>query len=173
MVEAEGAGSLSLREVAKRAAVSPAAVYRHFADKEALLAAVAAAGYAGLNQAFAASLEAAGSDPGTRLEALGVAYMDYALGHSGLYRVMFGTSARPPEGALKEESERAYAALVAAITACGGPDTAPEAISAATMAAWSLVHGYIMLRLDGPLAQLPAEALPDMTAVLRNLLPRL
>lgn len=174
MIEADGIAVLSLRELAKRAAVSPAAVYRHFADKEGLLAAVAAEGFAALNAAFAAAQQGAGPEPGARLHGLGTAYVTFALGHPGLYRLMFGAglASRSPYAPLEEQSEQSYSTLVAAIAACSGPDASPAAITAATVAAWSLVHGYVLLRLEGQLAHLPAEALPDAAAVLANLLPK-
>ena len=150
-------------------------MYRHFADREALLAAVAAEGFVGLNAAFAAGLSAAGTDPADRLHGLGAAYVDFALSHRGLYRLMFGAgqTVDAPYPGLREQSEQAYATLVAAVTACSESGAPEEAVAAAAIAAWSLVHGYVMLRLEGPLAHLPPEALPDAAAVLVNLLPKL
>lgn len=174
LIEAEGVSALSLRDLARRVAVSPTAVYRHFSDKDALLAAIAAEGYMALNAAFAASLAAAANDPGARLHALGTAYVGFALGHPGLYRLMFGAgrSTKDPEPMLRECSEQAYATLVAAVAAHLGPAAPLSAIAEATMAAWSLVHGYAMLRLEGPVAHLSAGALPDAASVLVHLLPK-
>lgn len=167
LIEGEGIAALSLRAVAKRAAVSPAAVYRHFADKEALLAAVAAEGFAALNAAFA---DVPAAPPADRLAGLGEAYVAFALAHPGLFRLMF-TAARPSarqHARLQEESHRAFASLTEAVTACRA-GTVPS--PAATIAAWSLVHGLALLRLEGQLDHWPPEAFPDTAAVLSHLVP--
>jgi AcrR family transcriptional regulator len=74
-----------LREAARRVGVSATAAYRHFANKEELLASVAAEGF----RELAAAMEwgATGSDP---LGGVGVAYFDFALQKPGLFRLMFG-----------------------------------------------------------------------------------
>ena len=73
--------AFSLRAVARRAGVSPTAPYRHYADKEALLAALATDGFAQL----AGHLEAA-----AELTDMAVAYVAFALAHPGLFRLMYG-----------------------------------------------------------------------------------
>ena len=174
IVGQEGVAGLSLREVAKRSKVSPGAVYRHFPGKEALLAAIAAEGFAALNAAFDAALAAV---PPTRsverLRALGSAYISLALEHNGLYRLMFGVgqTAHARESRLAEQSARAYTTLENAVAACCAPDADAGAVTAATVAAWSLVHGYAMLRLDGQLASLRSDGIPDATGVLSSLIP--
>lgn len=175
MVEAGDAGALSLREVARRSRVSAAAVYRHFADRRALLAAIAAEGFAALNAAFEQALAAlAGDDPLARLQALGVAYVEFALHHPGLYRLMFGGEVAPPTGdpRLAAEGGSAYRALEAAVAACCGSTASASMVTAAAVAAWSMVHGFAMLRLDGQLAGTPRDSLPDTGAVLANLIPK-
>ena len=177
-VEAAGAPAgieaLTLRGLARRARVSAAAVYRHFADKEALLAAIAAQGFARLNARFAAAL-AGGRRRGplARLRALGMAYIDFALAHPGLYHLMFGAG-RPAMGkyaALEKEAGRAWQYLGDAVAAAGAPDASRRTRDAATVAAWSLVHGYAVLRLEGQFAGFAPSELPDAEAVLRNLAP--
>lgn len=170
LVEAEGVGALSLREVAKRAAVSPTAVYRHFADKNALLMEIAAEGFAALNAAFAT---VPASAPDERLRCLGEAYVAFALAHPDLYRLMF-TAARPslpPTPRLLEQSGRSLATLTEAVAACRPPDGDTEAVSASTVAAWSLVHGFVLLVLEGPLNHLPPNAMPDVSALLARFTP--
>jgi AcrR family transcriptional regulator len=175
MIEADGATALSLRELAKRTKVSAAAVYRHFADKESLLAAIAAEGFAALNEAFAKAMaELPPGDPLPRLRALGQAYIAFALAHPGLYRLMFGANrpASPGPPPLEQESHRAYDTLNETVAACCGASADSAAVTAATVAAWSLVHGFSMLHLEGLLSGFPAEALPDASAVLANLIPK-
>src|SRR2546430_6260512 len=80
IVEQVGPGALSLRELARHAGVSHAAPYRHFASREALLAALAAEGFRGLGAEMAA-LASDGGDPLARFAALGLAYVRYAVAH--------------------------------------------------------------------------------------------
>jgi AcrR family transcriptional regulator len=84
-----GLEGLTLRAVARRAGVTHQAPYRHFADRGALLAAVAEEGF---RQLWAAAMEpvmAAGTDPEARLRALALSYVRFALAHPMSYRVMF------------------------------------------------------------------------------------
>jgi len=174
LVESAGAEGVGLRAVARRAGVSAAAVYRHFDHKEALLAAVAARGFAGLNAAFTRAQAAARRRaPLARLRALGLAYIEFALGHPGLYRVMFGT-ARPRAGrdtSLDAEAERAWRHLGDAVVAAWPPGTSRQALEAATVASWSVVHGYVVLRLEGQLTGFAGDGFPDAATVLANLTP--
>ena len=84
-----GVAGLSLRAVARRAKVSAMAPYRHFADKEALLAAVAEHGFRQLTIRFSAAATAA-PDPRAALDALGVAYVVFACDEPSLFKLMFG-----------------------------------------------------------------------------------
>lgn len=174
LVEAGDIGMLSLREVARRTAVSAAAVYRHFPDKEALLAAIAAEGFAALNVAFDSALAAAPSEvPLARLRALGTAYVDFAQEHPALFRFIFGTNLPAPSSdpRLVEESERAFRVLATLVAACCPPTAEARRVTAATVAAWSLVHGYALLRLEGRLARLPPGEMPDTAEILSSVIP--
>src|SRR5258708_30887150 len=112
-----GAQGFSLREVARRARVSEAAPYWHFANKEALLAAIAEAGFV----ALAAALEAVRDrikEPGRRLRELGIAYVRFALAHPAHLRLMFvpEIADKASSPGLKSAAERAFAPLIAGIT---------------------------------------------------------
>lgn len=137
ILEEQGVTALSLREVARRAGVSHNAPYRHFADRDALLAALAAEGFARLGDV----LEVA---QGPR--ARGEAYVRFALEHPERFRLMFGgllrLDAHPGLGAA---AARIYDGLVRAFAPLAGPQGAPFAAAAA----WSLVHGLTQLLLDG------------------------
>src|SRR3970040_1252478 len=128
MLEKEGLASLSLRELARRADVSHNAPYRHFPDRESLLAALAAEGFELLGDALR-------SRP--RRE-MGEAYVEFALAHPQLFRLMFGGLVRP-----EKRDQRAYESLQKAFADLG--DQAPYAAAAA----WGLVHGLSHLLLDG------------------------
>lgn len=150
-----GAGALSLREVARRAGVSQAAPYHYFADKSALLAAVAEEGFRLFDQVQAAAYAQAPDEPVERLQALGASYVRFALDRPHFFKVMFRPHlvehAKYP--ALFEVSHRTFERLVdstrAARLAHGHDDPDPLA---AAMLMWSVPHGLAMLYLDGPLS---------------------
>ncbi|MEU8140140.1 TetR/AcrR family transcriptional regulator, partial [Streptodolium elevatio] len=128
-----------------RAGVSTGAPYRHYADREALLSAVAAEGYRELTE----QLAAVHPSPATpdELADVAVAYVRFALGHPALFRVMFAEPCDPAN----EERANATAAIkeyVRGIARAAFPHGDPEALS--TMV-WALVHGLAFLHLDGKL----------------------
>ena len=135
MLEKEGPGGISLREAARRAGVSHNAPYRHFPDRDALLAELAAEGYELLGQAMR---EQAGKQ-------MGEAYVRFALEHPQRFRLMFGgTLAMAKHEHLHEAAAATYRALVHAFVEL------PNAELAAA-AAWALVHGLAHLKLEGHL----------------------
>jgi AcrR family transcriptional regulator len=140
-----GVAALSLREAARRAGVSAMAPYRHFADKEELIAGVAAIGF----ERFCAALVAADANPDPReaLIAQGVAYVVFAGRHPALFRLMFGATSKEPRGDLMLAGETAYAVLATRVASLVAPAQAADW----TLACWSLVHGLAALALDGKL----------------------
>ncbi|MFD4647948.1 TetR/AcrR family transcriptional regulator [Streptomyces sp. NPDC058441] len=145
LLEADGSSGLSLRAVARRAGVSPTAPYRHFADRDALVSAVAAEGY----QELAGYLTKAHPAPSTpdELAAVAVAYVQFALEHPALFRVMFAEPCDPTS----EERVAATAAIseyVRSIVRATFPDVNADAMSTTV---WALVHGLAFLHLDGKL----------------------
>ena len=153
LLDEGGASAVGLREAARRVGVSPTATYRHFRDKDALLAAVAAQGF----REFAAALADAGR-AGEPLSAMGAAYVDFALARPGMFRLMFSPllAERAIDAELRAAAEEAFAQLRRGVEsrAAGG-----EGVEAAAIAAWSLVHGLSHLILDGVLPKESAEAL--------------
>jgi len=138
MLERGGPEAVSLREVARRAGVSHNAPYRHFADRGALLAALAAQGFDELAAAMAKAATAA--EGSKRLGALGTAYVRFALDRPDLFRLMFGGRVRAADHpTLAEAGKRAYALL--AQEAQLGP-----------IRSWALVHGLAHLLLDRQIA---------------------
>ena len=138
-----GADALSLRAVARRAGVSAMAPYRHYPDKEALLAAVAVQGFDGLRDVLRAADTAAAGDP---LVAQAVAYVRYAEENPALFRLMFGPARVGAHPALEAAGEAAYAVLAARVAAQTPADADREACA---LGCWSLVHGLASLFLDG------------------------
>jgi len=153
LVAERGPQGFSLREVARRAHVSEAAPYWHFASKETLLAAVAEEGFVALATLMAEVCERV-KDPDRQLQELGVAYVRFALAHPSHLRVMFGPEIRDKSAhpTLKAAGGRAFGLLVRAISdgqSAGRVrrgDTEELAV-----AAWALVHGLSALIIDGQL----------------------
>src|SRR6202000_610854 len=92
----QGGGRLSLRDRARQSAVSPAAPRRHFADRQALLDALAGAGFARLADEVAAAIEDAGPDFRARLRATGAAYVRFATEDTALMELMFTVKSAHP-----------------------------------------------------------------------------
>src|SRR3954471_12609436 len=88
-IRAEGVEGLTLREIGARLGVSRTALYRHFADKAALLEAVATEGFRRFRAQLLVSWEAAGHGI-AGLDAMGLAYVRFAVASPAYYRVMFG-----------------------------------------------------------------------------------
>ena len=155
MAEEQGVAALSIRAIARRLGVSHAAPARHFANRSALLAGVAAAAFS----LFSDELEksARGATEEARLSALGVAYVRFALRRPALFRLMFNPeatdAARVDDPALRAAGERAYATLESAVRSLLG-DAADADVENATRLAWAGAHGAAMLWLDGPLREL-------------------
>ena len=147
LIEARDANTLSLREVARAAGVSATAVYRHFPDKRALMAALAEEGLARLYEAQAAAAAAA---PGNAFEATGRAYVRFALAQPALFRLTFAY----PDVFTDPVGDAASRLLHENAIALTGGDEAEAKLLA--MRAWSVAHGLAMLMLDGRLPQDPA-----------------
>ncbi|MFD8806165.1 TetR/AcrR family transcriptional regulator [Streptomyces sp. NPDC059597] len=155
LLEEDGSAGLSLRAVARRAGVSATAPYRHYADREALLAAVGAEGYRELGAHLAAAHPAPTS--ADDLAEIAVAYVRFALDHPALFRVMF---AEPCDPASEERLEAtiAISQYVRGIVHDVFPDADQDALSTAV---WALVHGLAFLHLDGKLDASVPEAVAE------------
>jgi AcrR family transcriptional regulator len=143
-IETRAAEDLSLRELARAVGVSATAVYRHFPDRNALMAALARVGLDRLGTSQRAASDAAGGgEAGFR--ATGVEYVRFALANPGLFRLIFAhpmTADLPPSGNPADDGMAMLRANAAAL--------APEGIDPKIFAlqSWSLVHGLAMLLLD-------------------------
>lgn len=143
LLRREGLGGLSLRAVAREAGVSPAAPYRHFADKDALLAALAASGFASLRTALETA-DAAEASPRAALTAQGAAYVAFATAEPELFRLMFG-GAKPADAAgLYAEAGATFEVLRHRIATL----LPPAEVETGALGAWSMVHGLASLIVD-------------------------
>jgi AcrR family transcriptional regulator len=152
LIEERGLAALSMREVARRAGVSHQAPYHHFGDREGILAAIAMDGFSRL---YTGMQRAVGkfSDPVARLNAVGGAYVSFAVRHPAHFKIMFRSElvAIQNHEQLHACAEKAFAfvtSIVGEVVASrrGAKDTLPFVI-----AAWSLAHGAATLLLEGKL----------------------
>ncbi len=168
MLEREGLAGLTLRAVAREAGVSHAAPTHHFGDLTGLVSELAAIGFRQFNAAMAAAGRA-DLPPNERAMARAKAYVAYAQAHPGMYGLMFRTErldySRP---SLHEAAEASFAGLAGAVAAGRQESISEDALTlgqAAVIArAWSLVHGFTMLLLDGRLQDI-LQRLPEGTDV--------
>jgi AcrR family transcriptional regulator len=154
-IRAEGADGVTLREIGARVGVSRTALYRHFADKRALLAAVATEGFRTLRQRLLAAWEEGGRGR-EAFDAMGAAYVRFAIANPAHYRVMFGgfVDAQRCDPELAAEAAGAFQALVDALAALQR-DAVVRRDDTVTMARfiWAVVHGMAMLGIDGQLRE--------------------
>jgi AcrR family transcriptional regulator len=147
ILAAQGAEGFTLREAARRAGVSPGAPAHHFGNASGLLTEVAIRGYNDLERALK---NAAPKDNSAkqRLHAQGVAYLRFALRYPGRFRLMFSNSRLlADDERLSVAAKLAYLELKSAVAGIVG--NASEDVEIASISAWSTVHGFAMLALDG------------------------
>ena len=154
LLDEDEAGTFSLREVARRAGVSAPAAYRHFRDKEALLAALAAKGF----DDFALALEEAIGGAANPLAAMGQTYVRFAVARPGRFRLMYGRAISDRSKYPELESAR-LASVDAMRTAIAASPQAVADPGVASLKLWCMVHGLSQLILDGMLAGHDVDAL--------------
>jgi AcrR family transcriptional regulator len=152
LIAEAGPTAFTLREVARRAGVSHNAPYRHFRDRDDLMAAVAAQGYRELT---AAMIEAAASksDPLDRLKHAGLGYVTFALRRPEHFTVMFDapiSKRKHPDSAAA--AEEAFATLLGFVKACQDVRRLPSGdLRQMALLAWTMVHGIAKLATTGRL----------------------
>lgn len=160
LIAEQGLESLTMRALAERVGVSRTAAYRHFADKAELLAAVAQTGF----EQLLIQLQALAADPRrdrlTQLQAMGVAYIQFAVAHPTHYRLMFarGLADHQTYPALGSAGRELFTVLVTTISAGQIEGVIrrgePRALAHVT---WALVHGQASLLIEDQLAD-PVDA---------------
>ena len=154
LLDEGGVPAVSLREVARRAGVTPAACYRHFADKEALLTALAVEGF----QEFAHALQSACEGAAEPFAEMGIAYVAFAVQRPGMFRLMFG-----PAVADRSRSAELMAAIGGATRLFdSGVKSSRHVVPSdpvGPLRAWATVHGLATLAIDGMLPEYDAVTL--------------
>ncbi len=156
-IQTEGVEHLTLRTVGARLGVSRSALYRHFADKQSLLATVAKEGFSKLRQALADAWEENGHGR-VGFEAMHRAYVQFGVAHPSHYRVMFGgfIESAAKDDHFASEAKSAFQVLVDALVEQqnAGDIRRDDPVLMARFV-WAAVHGTAMLFING---QLPESA---------------
>jgi AcrR family transcriptional regulator len=156
----DGVVGLSLRKVASKAGVSHAAPYSHFADKQALIAAISTEGFRQLHERVSAVAEKHKDEPSMQLIEVGWAYVQFALDDPDRFKVMFSgvldKAKEYPE--FVAESQRNFQLvkmIVETNQAAGVLRSGPSDLMA--LSAWGIIHGFIMLLLEGQISHTVLE----------------
>jgi len=150
-----GVDGLSLREVARRANVSQAAPYHHFADKGELVSAIVQRGFEDFSSAMRAGAEAAGGTALQKLFGMGVAYVRFAAANPQVFRLMFrpelrGAESGPAAIAMRAAGAESYQVFLDGVRAAVEEGAVQGSVEDVALAAWSAVHGLSTLLVDGP-----------------------
>ena len=161
LVAQRGVDGVSLREISQAAGVSHTAAYRHYADKQALLAELAEDGFRQLAQINRDTIAATPGGPAAQLMACGRAYVRFGVQRPHVLQLMFSQAipdwtAYPALQQASEELAQTLAGVVAAGQASGAIQVAP--LSDVTLTAWSLVHGLTLLLVG---RRIPVPAIDD------------
>lgn len=160
LIAEKGSAGFTIAEAARSAGVSPAAPYRHFRDRDELIADVARRGFEQFEAALLAAWNGGQPHPVRAFEALGKGYLAFARDEQPYYTAMF-EAGTPPDATpeLRQASDRAFAVLRdAAEVVCATlpPDKRPPALMVA-LHIWALAHGVASLfgRRDGGSRRMP------------------
>ncbi|XSG76209.1 TetR/AcrR family transcriptional regulator [Herpetosiphon llansteffanensis] len=164
-----GFEALSLRAISREAGVSHAAAYRHFPNKEALVAALACAGFEQLQAFVETEVIKYGADPREQFFQCGIAYVKFALHNAPLFRVMFGVSGvdRLHYPATHAAAQASFGVLVGTIQRgqAAGLIGAGEPRQLA-FTAWAAVHGLATLALQDQITS--QQGVIDSERLVRN-----
>ncbi len=173
-VREKGPEGLALRELARRVGVSHNAAYRHFSDRDDLVDAVAERAMAELVAAVHRRLATVTeTDPVARarrrLTAIGAGYVQFALAEPGLFRLLFTAYPEAPDG--KGADEDPYGMLNAALDDLVDVGYLPaQDRPGADVTCWSVVHGFAVLNVEGPLRGLdPADRAAALSSLLLSI----
>ena len=160
ILEEEGIGGLSLRKVAKQAGVSHAAPYSHFADKQALIAAISTEGFKQLYVQIESVHETYREDPETLLIETAWTYVQFALNAPDRFKLMFSSVLEKEKeyAEFVEISQENFSQLVKIVEKCQQAGILKSGASdVVAVSVWSTVHGFTSLLLEGQISHTVLE----------------
>jgi AcrR family transcriptional regulator len=159
LLEDQGLEGFTLRECARRAGVSHGAPAHHFGDAGGLLAELAASGFDRLTGLMLAHRAKAPPTALAQLRAAGLAYIEFALAHRALFQLMFRSDRTASESSrLAESGRRAFDTFAETLKAAASSARDEAALAPRLVLAWSVVHGFATLLLEGRLDHFLAGA---------------
>ena len=171
-IREEGVAGVTLRDVGKRLGVSRTALYRHFADKAALFAAISREGFQTFSRDLQDAWQGAGGGP-AGLSAMGSAYVRFAVDNPAHYRIMFGGFKHfsDSDAELQVAAAGSFQVLLDAIASLqGAGEIRGDDRMALAQFIWATVHGVAMLAIDGQLGPDPAVSEGLTTFALERLM---
>lgn len=172
LLDDHGAEAVTIRATARKVGVSHAAPVNHFVDLRALLTALAIRCFEDLTRAIEATGFRERSDPREQMLAFIEAYHDYGLANPNRYRLMWRLDLLDKHDAkLKRMTDALFDLVASTVQAFGEP--AGISIMSRVVAVCSVIHGYVMLRIDGNFEGYADEKTgqPRHLAIMEALLP--
>ena len=162
LIARNGPRGFSLSEAARLAGVSVGAPYRHFADKEALLIAVAARGFIELWERIEAAGKTCPDNPRKRLVGMGAAYVRFAVERPSYFQVMFDCEIhRGKDPAIQIPADRCFQMLLETVRqAAARKET--RTVETLTAAIWALMHGHAVFAMDNAFTNMEFETRPEI-----------
>ena len=159
VLDERGVTGFSLRETARRAGVTPAAPKHHFADTRALLTTLATIAFTDLADRLEAA-DASGDSREASLIAQGSAYVAFALDRRALFELMWQAALLDLNGDdIRAQKQRTFLALDRRVRGANAPEVPDgDPAMAATLACWSLVHGFARMAIEGAFGTDPVAA---------------
>ena len=151
----EGVGALSLRKVASQAGVSHAAPYAHFADKQALIAAISTAGYQKIHERIVQVQEQYSADPLNLFVESSWAYVAFALDEPDHFKITFSGVVEKEKDypAFVEIVQKNYETLTQIVTTCQQAGIlGPGPADLMAVSVWGQIHGFVSLLLEGQIS---------------------
>ncbi|MFN8595627.1 MAG: TetR/AcrR family transcriptional regulator [Anaerolineae bacterium] len=173
----DGVSGLSLRKVAQKAGVSHTAPYAHFADKQALIAAISTDGYRRLYEALAATTLHYANDPARQLIEGAWAYVQFAVNDTDHFKITLSDAIEKEKDypAFVAMSQQSFALVVQIVEACQQAKVLKRGpADLIAVGVWSLIHGFVSLFLEGQISHtvLDRYALRDMLILTLNQITR-
>jgi AcrR family transcriptional regulator len=159
----EGVHGLSLRQVALKAGVSHAAPYAHFADKQALIAAISTAGYQKVQERVERVLGEYANDPMQLLARTGWEYVQFAVTEPAHFKITFSGVVEKEKDypALVEAARKSFALLTEVVARCQAAGVLrPGPADLTAVSVWGAIHGFLTLSLEGQLSHTLLERHP-------------
>lgn len=174
----DGVSGLSLRKVAQKAGVSHAAPYAHFADKQALIAAISTDGYRRLYEALSTAAQQHADDPARQLIEGAWAYVQFALNDTDHFKITLSGVIEKEKDypAFVEISQQSFALVVQIVAACQRAKVLkPGPSDLIAVGVWSLIHGFVSLILEDQISHtvLDRYALREMLIFTLNQITRI